>query len=163
MKSLHFATILVSALFSLIPAVSHAATDSTTTPKLSLTVYKSPSCGCCSKWVDHLQTNGFSVKAVNHQDMASIKQQADIQTQYQSCHTGFSQQGYAFEGHIPARYVKAFLLDPPEGAIGLAVPAMPVGSPGMEMGQGFQAYQVMLLFKNGRSKVFAQVNSPADQ
>jgi hypothetical protein len=163
MKTLHFVAALLCAYLALIPALSYAVTDSSTKPKLSLTVYKSPSCGCCSKWVDHLQTNDFSVKAVNHEDMAGIKAQAGIQAQYQSCHTGFSEQGYVFEGHVPARYVEAFLIDPPAGAIGLAVPAMPVGSPGMEMGQRFQAYKVMLLFKDGRSKVFAQVNTPDDQ
>jgi hypothetical protein len=160
MKSLRFAALFLSAFFILIPAVGSAATDAT---NQLLTVYKSPSCGCCSKWVDHLQANEFLVKSVNHQDMASIKEQAGIQAQYQSCHTGFSEQGYVFEGHVPARYVEAFLLDPPEGAIGLAVPAMPIGSPGMEMGQRFQAYKVILLLKDGRSRVFAQVSSPDDQ
>ena len=126
-------------------------------------VYKSATCGCCSKWVDHLQSNNFTVDTFDREDMASIKQQAGIQAKYQSCHTGVSDQGYVFEGHVPARYVEAFLIDPPEGAIGLAVPAMPVGSPGMEMGQRFQAYKVMLLLKDGKSRVFAQVNSPADQ
>ena len=160
MKFLSFVSLFLSTCFALIPAVSYADTNAN---RLALTVYKSPSCGCCSKWVDHLQTNDFQVKAVNHQDMASIKKQAGIQVQHQSCHTGFSEQGYVFEGHVPARYVEAFLLDPPEGAIGLAVPAMPVGSPGMEMGQRFQAYKVILLFKDGKSKVFAQVNSSEDQ
>jgi hypothetical protein len=160
MKFFPFVALFLSTCFALIPAVSYADTNATS---LSLTVYKSPNCGCCSKWVHHLQTNDFSVKTVNQQDMASIKEQAGIQVQYQSCHTGLSEQGYVFEGHVPARYVEAFLLDPPKDAIGLAVPAMPVGSPGMEMGQRFQAYQVMLLLKDGKSKVFAQVNGPEDQ
>lgn len=142
---------------------AYAADDAIHNDPFTLTVYKSPTCGCCDEWIEHLESNDFSINSVNRDDMASIKQQAGIGSQYQSCHTGFSTQGYIFEGHVPARYIEAFLSEPPDNALGLAVPAMPVGSPGMEMGDRFQPYRVMLLLKDDTASVFAEVNSPADQ
>jgi len=82
---------------------------------------------------------------------------------YQSCHTAVSSHGYVFEGHVPARHIKAFLANPPADAIGLAVPGMPLGSPGMEVGSRFDPYEVLLLKKDGSSEVFARVDSPAQQ
>ena len=163
MKIFYLTVTLVLLGFSGLTLPAYAADDASDNAPFALTVYKSPTCGCCGKWVEHLEANEFSINSVNRDDMASIKQQAGIGSQYQSCHTGFSSQGYIFEGHVPARYIEAFLSQPPENAVGLAVPAMPVGSPGMEMGDRFQPYQVMLLIKDGSAQVFAQVNSPADQ
>ncbi|MGB1058644.1 MAG: DUF411 domain-containing protein, partial [Ketobacter sp.] len=74
-----------------------------------------------------------------------------------------SKQGFVFEGHIPARYIQQFLANPPEGAFGLAVPAMPVGSPGMEVNERFMPYQVLLLKKDGSTEVFAAVENAAQQ
>ncbi len=74
-----------------------------------------------------------------------------------------SAEGYLFEGHVPARYMKQFLASPPADALGLAVPAMPVGSPGMEMGDRFSPYAVLLLKADGSAELFAQVDSPAQQ
>ena len=163
MKVFYLVVTLVLLGLSGISLPAYAADDASDNAPFELTVYKSPTCGCCGKWVEHLESNDFSINSVNRDDMASIKQQAGIGSQYQSCHSGFSSQGYIFEGHVPARYIEAFLSAPPDNALGLAVPAMPVGSPGMEMGDRFQPYQVMLLLKDGTAKVFAQVNSPADQ
>ena len=73
----------------------------------------------------------------------------------QSCHTGVSADGYFFEGHIPAKFVTAFLANPPENAAGLAVPGMPAGSPGMEMGDRFNPYSVILVKKDGTTEVYA--------
>ena len=95
--------------------------------------------------------------------MAGLKSDYGIAPQYRSCHTAISDEGYLFEGHVPARYVKAFLAEPPVDAIGLAVPGMPVGSPGMEMGTDFMPYQVLLLKRDGGAEIYAQVDSPADQ
>ena len=82
---------------------------------------------------------------------------------WQSCHTAVTKGGYVFEGHIPAKYIEQFLASPPEGALGLAVPGMPLGSPGMEMGGRFTPYDIVLMNKDGSSSVFAHVPSAAAQ
>jgi hypothetical protein len=91
--------------------------------------------------------------------MSEIKSQYGIETRYRSCHTAVHADGYAFEGHVPAKFIKQFLASAPKGAIGLSVPAMPLGSPGMEVDERFQAYKVLLLKKDGSYTVFAEVNS----
>lgn len=126
-----------------------------------MTVYKTPSCGCCQKWVDHMTENSFSSKVVSLDDLSPIKAKYNIQGRYRSCHTGVvvTEQGdYVFEGHVPAEHVEAFLNNPPADAIGLSVPGMPAGSPGMEMGDRKDYYQVLLLKRDGSSTVFAHVN-----
>lgn len=125
-------------------------------------VYKSPTCGCCGEWVDHLQSKGFTTAVHHPEDLDGVKRERGIQPQYQSCHTAVSEQGYVFEGHIPARDIRAFMENPPKDAIGLAVPGMPVGSPGMEVGDRFTPYDVLLLKEDGSSEVFRHVVS-ADQ
>jgi len=126
---------------------------------LALHVHKTPTCGCCSDWVTHLEKSGFEVKYTDHNSLDSIKAQYRIGERYQSCHTGVSKNGYVFEGHVPARFIEAFLKDTPPGAIGLSVPAMPLGSPGMEYGPKFEPYQVLLLGKDGSASVYAEVTS----
>jgi len=127
-----------------------------------LTVYKSPTCSCCKVWIGHLEANGFSA-TVNHPDnFNEVKKKLGITSRTASCHTAVSEQGYVFEGHVPAKYIEAFLAEPPEGAIGLSVPAMPVGSPGMEVGDRFQPYDIIQMNKDGSTQVFASIAS-ADQ
>ena len=128
-----------------------------------LTVFKSPSCGCCSDWMEHLKANGIASRAEENEDMPGLKQMLGIAPQWRSCHTGISENGFVFEGHVPARYIEQFLKEMPAGAIGLGVPAMPMGSPGMEMGDHFMPYQVLLLKQDGSSSVYAEVKTPADQ
>lgn len=128
-----------------------------------LAVYKSPTCGCCGEWVTHIENEGFATTEHDTADMAAIKQQHGIGAGYQSCHTAVSNTGYVFEGHVPAKYIHQFLADTPEGAIGLAVPGMPVGSPGMEMEDRFESYDVMLLKKDGSSEIYATVTSLEQQ
>jgi len=126
-----------------------------------LVVYKSPTCGCCQKWVDYLSDNGINSKTVDLNDLSSIKAKYQVQGRYQSCHTAVSKSGqgsYVFEGHITSNYVKQFLANPPEGAIGLSVPGMPIGSPGMEMGERKDYYQVLQLNSDGTSSIYAHVN-----
>jgi len=130
---------------------------------LSLTTYKSATCGCCKLWVDHAQKTGFDVVAKDVDDLNSIKKQYGVEPRYQSCHTSVSREGYVFEGHVPAKLVHSFLKNPPKGAMGLAVPGMPLGSPGMEVGDRFTPYQVMQLNKDGSSVVYAEVNSAGEQ
>ena len=137
-----------------------ASKDAETTAQVhSLVVYKDPNCGCCGKWIDYMNNHGFDAKAHDTEQLSSLKQAKGIPANVQSCHTAISSQGFVFEGHIPATYVHQFLNDTPPGAIGLAVPAMPVGSPGMEYGDQFRPYQVLLLNKDGSRSVYGEVNS----
>ena len=89
--------------------------------------------------------------------MGQLKAEQGILPQYQSCHTGVSKDGFVFEGHIPVDIVKRFLDNPPTDAIGLAVPGMPMGSPGMEMGDRRDDYDVLLLKSDGSSIIFEQI------
>lgn len=126
-----------------------------------MTVYKTPTCGCCQKWVDHMSDNNFASKVVELDDLSPIKAKYKVEGPYRSCHTGVvvSESGeYVFEGHVPAEHVETFLANPPEDAIGLSVPGMPMGSPGMEVGDRKDYYQVLLLNKDGSNTVFAHVN-----
>ena len=97
-----------------------------------LIVHKTPTCGCCSKWVDHMKANGFSLETKNHENLLKIKDELKINNKYRSCHTAVSAEGYFFEGHIPSKYVSKFLIEKNQDAVGLSVPGMPLGSPGME-------------------------------
>lgn len=128
-----------------------------------LIVYKSPKCGCCKKWIDHLEGSGFDTQYKHPNDLDAIKERLNVPQETRSCHTAVSKQGFVFEGHVPARYIQQFLANPPEGALGLAVPAMPVGSPGMEVDDRFMPYKVLLLKKDGSTQVFAGVESAAQQ
>ncbi|MAC33758.1 DUF411 domain-containing protein [Parahaliea mediterranea] len=127
------------------------------------TVYKQPTCDCCKKWMSRLEKAGFDTTARHPSDLNAIKEGYQIEPRHQSCHTAVSSQGYVFEGHVPARYIREFLANPPHNAIGLAVPGMPLGSPGMEVGDRFTPYQVLLLKKDGSSEVFASVENAAQQ
>lgn len=125
--------------------------------KFSLLVHKTPTCGCCKKWVKHLEDNSFSVMIRDHQNLQKIKTQYSIEPKYQSCHTAVSKEGYIFEGHIPSKFIKNFLADPEPNAIGLSVSGMPLGSPGMEVEGRFMPYNVLVLYKDGSSKVYAEI------
>ncbi|RJF98167.1 DUF411 domain-containing protein [Noviherbaspirillum saxi] len=118
-------------------------------------VFKSESCGCCSEWIKHLETNGFTVKAQNVANPSDYRERFGIPEELGSCHTGVVQ-GYALEGHVPAAEIKKLLAERPK-AKGLAVPAMPLGSPGME-GPRKDPYDVMLVQANGRYSVYKHYN-----
>ena len=120
---------------------------------IAITVYKSRSCGCCTNWVRHMTAAGFDVKAIDTEDVAAVKTQMGVREQYQSCHTGLVGR-YVIEGHVPADLVKKLLKEQPI-ALGLAVPGMPVGSPGMEQGPP-EHFEVMLLARDGSAKVYAK-------
>lgn len=121
-----------------------------------LEVWKSPSCGCCAAWVKHMGNAGYAVTTQNValDILAKIKQQAGLAPELQSCHTA-KVGGYIIEGHVPAEDVKRLLEEKPD-AIGLAVPGMPIGSPGMEMGSEKERYEVLLVKKDGSREVFAK-------
>ena len=124
---------------------------------MELLVHKTPTCGCCKMWVKHMENNGFNMNTQDHQSLMTIKDKLKIEPQYRSCHTGVSSNGYFFEGHIPSEYVSKFLSENNPDAIGLSVPGMPLGSPGMEVEDRFTPYDVLIHFKNGITKVYAKV------
>jgi len=113
-----------------------------------ITVYKSPTCGCCKKWVQHLKDNGFDVVAKDVREVVPYKIKGGVPPELGSCHTAFVD-GYVIEGHVPASDIKRLLSERPK-AKGLAVPAMPVGSPGMEQGQRKDPYDVILIPEQGQ-------------
>ena len=124
----------------------------------TLTTYKSATCGCCKLWVEHAADNSLEVDAQNVSDLNAVKDKYQIAAEFQSCHTSVSPNGYVFEGHIPAKLIRQFLQNPPAGARGLAVPAMPLGSPGMEVGDRFAPYKVLQLSKDGSTTVYASID-----
>jgi len=144
-------------------SLTASGSTSGTASMLSLEVYRSPTCGCCNKWINHLEDNSFEVARHNQSNLSVFKAEQGIASRYQSCHTAVSSDGYVFEGHIPAKLIQQFLRDKPAGSIGLAVPDMPAGSPGMEMGQRFDPYAVLLLKANGSNEVYAQITRPQEQ
>ena len=119
-----------------------------------MTVYKSPTCGCCGKWITHMEENGFKVKAVDVIEMNVVKQKYGITQNLASCHTAIID-GYFIEGHVPASDVKRLLSEKTDSK-GLTVPGMPIGSPGMEMGDRVDAYQVLSVNDDGSIDVFNQ-------
>lgn len=134
-----------------------AASKIAAVKKISLDVYKSRSCGCCTKWVDHVETFNFETVVHHPADLNAVKAGHGITPRYQSCHTAVTKDGYVFEGHIPADIIRRFLANPPANAIGLAVPGMPIGSPGMEMGSRRDNYDVLLLNKDGSDLVYEHI------
>jgi hypothetical protein len=118
----------------------------------TMTVYKSPSCGCCSKWVDIMKSKGFEVKTIETNEVNTIKQKAGLQAGQTSCHTAFVD-GYVVEGHVDYSAVKK-MLDEKPNIIGLTVPGMPIGSPGMEQGNTKEAYDVLYVNKDGSTGVY---------
>lgn len=118
-----------------------------------ITVYKSPTCGCCKDWVKHLDANGFKVKSYDVQDVYPIKIKNGITEELASCHTALVN-GYVIEGHVPAADIKRLLKERP-AVKGLTVPGMPMGSPGME-GAYKDAYSVLTFDTFGRTQVYAR-------
>jgi hypothetical protein len=119
-----------------------------------ITVYKSPTCGCCSKWIKHLEANGFTVEAHDRNDMPKVKRMFGVQPQYQSCHTAIVD-GYLIEGHVPAGDIHRLLDSKPTAVKALAVPGMPMGSPGME-GHRSDRYEVLSINADGEANVFSR-------
>lgn len=130
-------------------AVALAAQES----KPVMTVYKSPTCGCCGKWIEHMKASGFEVKWNDVPDVNPIKKSNGVPNEGWSCHTALVS-GYVLEGHVPASAVKKLLKDRPK-VVGLAVPGMPVGSPGMEVPSGqVDHFDVMAFDKSGKMTVY---------
>ncbi len=142
-------------LATLAGALASFALAAQATPGASpvVEVFKNPSCGCCGAWVEHLQAAGFKVQVNEVPDTAATRRQLGMPEKFGSCHTA-RVAGYLLEGHVPAQDVKRLLASRPQ-ALGLAVPGMPVGSPGMEDGGRRDAYQVLLIDRSGQARVFA--------
>ena len=115
-------------------------------------VYKSPTCGCCKKWVKHLESKGFEVKTKNMRDVKPIKNKFGVQAKFQSCHTAKIGK-YFIEGHVPAKDIKRLLKEKPD-IKGLSVPGMPMGSPGME-GHRKDKYNVVAIDKNNKHSIYS--------
>ena len=122
-------------------------------------VWRDPGCGCCGAWVDHMQAFGFRLDSRMTDDLLGKKETLGVPPGLQSCHTA-EIAGYLIEGHVPAADVLRLLAEKPEGAIGLSVPGMPAGSPGMEMGGRIDPYQVILWNKDGSAREFARYGIP---
>ena len=139
-------------LFALTTAAAPAPATDPDAKKPTITVYKDPNCGCCKSWIEHLIKHGYRVDAKDSPNMTEIKRGLGVPDALSACHTAVVN-GYLIEGHVPAADIKRLLKDKPKIA-GLAVPGMPMGSPGME-GPRTQHYQVLSFDKAGKTKVFA--------
>ena len=127
-------------------------------------VHKTPTCGCCNGWIEHLEAAGFTVDARNTTDIMSVKRDGGVPVAMTSCHTALID-GYVVEGHVPIDQIQRLLSERPDIA-GIAVPGMPVGSPGME-GRNAKPYQVLSFGRDGSASVFAEIDPrcsiPADR
>ena len=150
---------IVVAIVGIVAYIQFGASASTPSIEGELpavTVYRSPTCQCCEKWVDHLRANGFEVDMQSRNDMQQVKQHYNVPRELASCHTGVVG-GYVVEGHVPADEIKRLLAEGP-GVAGITVPGMPVGSPGMEQGNQQDPYNVLTFTQQGDASVFARYN-----
>jgi hypothetical protein len=138
--------------FAVLGAISAYARPSTPAKPTAIKVYKSPTCGCCKGWVEHLRKNGYQVEVVDMPDLSAVKTKYGVPTALQACHTGVVN-GYVVEGHVPASVIAKLLKEHP-AVKGIAVPGMPMGSPGME-GASKQAYDVYTFDAKGNKRVFS--------
>jgi hypothetical protein len=142
-----------------VPApVTPVQTASSVDPDLPVvTVYKSPTCGCCQGWVEHMGADGFRVEVVDMNDRSAISSGRGVPRDLGACHTAVVGD-YVVEGHVPAADIRRLLEEQPDAA-GIAVPGMPIGSPGMEQGDHVQPYDVVLIARDGSRSVFASHGS----
>jgi hypothetical protein len=146
-------TFALGASFLALALTTGATRPSAVTAKEpTITVYKDPNCGCCKSWIEHLIKHGYRVDAKDTSEMAEIKRTLGVPDDLTSCHTGVVN-GYLIEGHVPAADIARLLKEKPKIA-GLAVPGMPMGSPGME-GPRTDHYKVLSFDKAGKTKTFA--------
>lgn len=140
-------TLLLAAAATALPALG--------APSVQGEVWKSPSCGCCKDWIAHMQGAGFAL-SVHETGNTAVRARLKVPAELGSCHTALIG-GYAIEGHVPARDVQRLLKERPQ-AVGLTVPGMPIGAPGMdgpEYGGQRDRYDVLLVLADGRTRVFS--------
>lgn len=135
-------------------ATATATRAPATDPLPPMRVVKSPSCGCCTAWVDYMKSKGFKITVEPREDLTSLKRANGVTPELESCHTAFVG-GYVVEGHVPAELVKQLLTTKPAGVKGISVPGMPIGSPGMEQGPP-QRYTVYTFDAKGKATVYAK-------
>jgi len=143
----------LSAVIVLAAVIIGAGCTQAPAETLEVTVYKRADCGCCNLWIEHLEANGFSVKARNVQHLDQIKKESGVSRKLSACHTARIGD-YVIEGHVPAQDIKRLLAENLD-VVGLAVPGMPAGSPGME-GPRKESYAVYTFSKDGATEVFAR-------
>ena len=141
---------LAAALLAVLPGVK--AESSKTEAPVDMVVYRSPTCGCCEKWLAHLKQNNFIIKDIVTDDVQAIKDKYGVSPEMASCHTAIVN-GYVVEGHVPASDIKNLLKTKP-AIVGIAVPGMTVGTPGMEMGDKKEPYNVMSFDSQNHIAVF---------
>jgi hypothetical protein len=153
MRSLfaHSTRALLLVVLALSAPAAHGQQKSTPA-KPQLTVYKSPTCGCCAKWVEYMQAKGFAATVTNMADVTPIKMKHGLPPRLASCHTTLIG-GYVIEGHVPVEDIRRLLKEKP-AILGLAAPGMPAGSPGMDVPNS-PPYDVVSFDKDGRTRVFA--------
>lgn len=134
------------------PQATQAAAQPAKGPPVKMVVYKTPTCGCCRAWVDHVQAAGFQVEVHDMPDVTPVKNEHGLPQHLASCHTAIVD-GYVIEGHVPADVIRRLLSERPQVA-GIAVPGMPAGSPGMEMGDRKDPYDVIAFARDGKVSVF---------
>jgi hypothetical protein len=117
-----------------------------------ITVYHSPTCGCCKKWISYLAANGFTVKSIEQEDLSAIKAESGVTSKLTSCHTAIVQ-GYVIEGHVPAADIQRLLKEKPK-LVGLSAPGMPGAGPGMDSGK--DPYEVLAFDAKGNTTVWAR-------
>lgn len=149
-----FALLALAACQPEVPA-SAAATPGASADAPLVTVYKSPTCGCCGLWAQHMEREGFRVETVDTDRLAAVRDSLGVPGDLSACHTA-TVGGYTVEGHVPAAEVRRLLAERPR-ARGLVVPGMPLGSPGMEQGDARQPYDVLLIDDAGEAAVYAHV------
>ena len=130
-----------------------AKADTKKTAQPAVMVYKSPTCGCCQKWVEHLKENGFQVSSENVDDLNSVKKKYGIKENFKSCHTAIIGQ-YIVEGHVTAQDIKRMLREKPD-IRGIGVPGMPLGSPGMEANVS-EPFNVLSFDKSGKVEIYSK-------
>lgn len=151
---MRLASALLATAAFVLPSHAHAQAAREAVFSPSVTVYKDPNCGCCKDWVEHLREHAFKVTVKDTSDVASIKRSGRVPSQLTSCHTAFVN-GYVIEGHVPAADIKRLLKEKPKVA-GIAVAGMPIGSPGMEIGNRKDKYDVVAFTRDGSTSVFAK-------
>lgn len=145
------AAVVIAAAVAAFSPLRSAVSSEVAAPT-EITVYKTPTCGCCTAWVEHLEKNGFVVKAKDIPDLSALKRHYGVTSEIASCHTGFVG-GYVIEGHVPADVIAQLLKEKPH-IKGIAVPGMPMGSPGME-GPRKDPYDVVAFDSTGAKSVYA--------
>lgn len=145
-------TILSIGLFVISTAIG--AKNAESDKPVGMVVYRSPSCSCCKKWVDHLKQNNFNIQDIVTDDVQAIKDKYGVPKEMASCHTAIVD-GYVVEGHVPADDIVALLKTKPK-VLGISVPGMPKGTPGMEMGGTKDPYEVISFDRSKRFAVFSK-------